>query len=154
MDRILGGLVLINNVDIWVRYGAFLTEKKKGGKDNLKAILRASKVKAHVGVNVREENGRKYSSSLTVVNDERDVTLHFALFADSQSEWWQKYRDFINFIKQGDKGWLNVKFADLGLTLRMFYLDSTEPEPLTYLWREGKQASRFKIKFKEPNPII
>lgn len=154
MDKILGGLVLINNVDIWVRYGAFLTEKKKGGKDNLKAILRASKVKAHVGVNVREENGRKYSSSLTVVNDERDVTLHFALFADSQSEWWQKYRDFINFIKQGDKGWLNVKFTDLGLTLRLFYLDSTEPEPLTYLWREGKQASRFKIKFKEPNPII
>lgn len=154
MDKILGGLVLINNVDIWARYGAFLTEKKKGGKDNLKAILRASKVKAHVGVNVREENGRKYSSSLTVVNDERDVTLHFALFADSQSEWWQKYRDFINFIKLGDKGWLNVKFTDLGLTLRMFYLDSTEPEPLTYLWREGKQASRFKIKFKEPNPII
>ena len=154
MDKILGGLVLINNVDIWVRYGAFLTEKKKGGKDNLKAILRASKVKAHVGVNVREENGRKYSSSLTVVNDERDVTLHFALFADSQSEWWQKYRDFINFIKQGDKGWLNVKFTDLGLTLRMFYLDSTEPEPLTCLWKEGKQASRFKIKFKEPNPII
>lgn len=154
MDKILGGLVLINNVDIWVRYGAFLTEKKKGGKDNLKAILRASKVKAHVGVNVREENGRKYSSSLTVVNDERDVTLHFALLADSQSEWWQKYRNFINFIKQGDKGWLNVKFTDLGLTLRMFYLDSTEPEPLTYLWREGKQASRFKIKFKEPNPII
>lgn len=48
MDKILGGLVLINNVDIWVRYGAFLTEKKKGGKDNLKAILRASKVKAHI----------------------------------------------------------------------------------------------------------
>lgn len=154
MDKILGGLVLINNVDIWARYGIFLTEKKKGGKDNLKAILRASKVKAHVGVNVREENGRKYSSSLTVVNDERDVTLHFALFANTQAEWWQKYRDFINFIKQGDKGWLNVRFADLGLTLRMFYLDSTEPEPLTCLWREGKQASRFKIKFKEPNPII
>ena len=154
MDKILGGLVLINNVDIWARYGIFLTEKKKGVKDNLKAILRASKVKAHVGVNVREENGRKYSSSLTVVNDERDVTLHFALFANTQAEWWQKYRDFINFIKQGDKGWLNVRFADLGLTLRMFYLDSTEPEPLTCLWREGKQASRFKIKFKEPNPII
>lgn len=154
MDKILGGLVLINNVDIWTKYGVFLTEKKKGGKDNLKAILRASKVKSHVGVNIREENGRKYSSSLTVVNDERDVTLHFALFADSQAEWWQKYRDFINFIKQGNNGWLNVKFTDLGLTLRMFYLDSTEPEPLTCLWKEGKQASRFKIKFKEPNPII
>ena len=154
MDKILSGLVLINNVDIWVKYGVFLTEKKKGGKDNLKAILRASKVKSHVGVNIREENGRKYSSSLTVVNDERDVTLHFALFADTQAGWWQKYREFINFIKQGDNGWLNVKFTDLGLTLRIFYLDSSEPEPLTGLWKEGKQASRFKIKFKEPNPII
>lgn len=154
MDKILGGLVLINNVDIWTKYGVFLTEKKKGGKDNLKAILRASKVKSHVGVNVREENGRKYSSSLTVVNDERDVTLHFALFANTQAEWWQKYRDFISFIKQGNKGWLNVKLTDLGLTLSMFYLDSTEPEPLTCLWKEGKHASRFKIKFKEPNPII
>ena len=91
---------------------------------------------------------------MTVVNDERDITLHFALFAETKDEWWQKYRDFIGFIKQGEKGWLNVKFTDLGLTLRMFYLDSTEPEPLTCLWQEGKQASRFKIKFKEPNPII
>lgn len=154
MDKILGGLVLVNNVDIWDSYGVFLTEKKKGGKDNLKEILRASKVKPHVGVNIREENGRKYSSSLTVVNDERDITLHFALFAETKDEWWQKYRDFIGFIKRGEKGWLNVKFTDLGLTLRMFYLDSTEPEPLTCLWQEGKQASRFKIKFKEPNPII
>ena len=114
MDKILGGLVLVNNVDIWDSYGVFLTEKKKGGKDNLKEILRASKVKPHVGVNIREENGRKYSSSLTVVNDERDITLHFALFAETKDEWWQKYRDFIGFIKQGEKGWLNVKFTDLG----------------------------------------
>lgn len=154
MDKILGGLVLVNNVDIWDSYGVFLTEKKQGGKDNLKEILRASKVKPHVGVNIREENGRKYSSSLTVVNDERDITLHFALFAETKDEWWQKYRDFIGFIKRGEKGWLNVKFTELGLTLRMFYLDSTEPEPLTCLWKEGKQASRFRIKFKEPNPII
>ena len=154
MDKILGGLVLVNNVDVWDSYGVFLTEKKQGGKDNLKEILRASKVKPHVGVNIREENGRKYSSSLTVVNDERDITLHFALFAETKDEWWQKYRDFIGFIKRGEKGWLNVKFTELGLTLRMFYLDSTEPEPLTCLWKEGKQASRFRIKFKEPNPII
>ena len=154
MDKILGGLVLINNVDIWKKYGAFLTEKKKGGKDNLKAILRPSKVKTHVGVNIREENGRKYSSKLTVTNDEREVTLHFALFAETQAEWWQKYTAFIQFVKQGKDGWLNVKFTELGLTLRMFYEDSTEPEPLTSLWNEGVQASRFKIKFKEPVPII
>lgn len=146
--------MLINNTDIWTKYGVFLTEKKKGGRDNLKAILRASKVKAHTAVNIREENGRKYSSKLTVVNDERDVTLHFALFAPTQADWWNKYREFIRFVKQGTDGWLNVEFTELNLTLRMFYVDSTEPEPLTCLWKEGRQASRFKIKFREPSPVI
>ena len=101
MEKILGGLVKINNVDIWTQYGAFLTEKKKGGRDNLKAITRASKVKAHVGVNIREENGVKYSEKLTVANEEREVTLHFALVADNREAWWSNYTGFIRFLKQG-----------------------------------------------------
>lgn len=155
MEKILGGLVKINNVDIWLQYGVFLTEKKKGGKDNLKAITRASKVKPHVGVNIREENGVKYSKKLTVKNEEREVTLHFALVADNREAWWTNYTGFIRFLKQGADGWLDVMFTELGLTLRMFYVDSSDPEPLTCLWKAGgKQASRFKIKFKEPNPIF
>lgn len=152
--NILEGLITINDVDIWTKYGVFLTEKKQGGKDNLKAIIRASKVKSHVGVNIREEDGRKYPQKLSVKNEERDVTLHFALFAETQLEWWHKYRDFIQFLKNGDNGWLSVRFPELRILLRMFFVDAPEPEPLTYLWREGKQASRFKIKFREPNPIL
>ena len=34
MDKILGGLVIINGIDIWTQYGVFLTEKKKGGRDS------------------------------------------------------------------------------------------------------------------------
>ncbi|MBQ3244837.1 MAG: hypothetical protein IJB01_09560 [Bacteroidaceae bacterium] len=156
MGNILSGLVLVNNTDIWVKYGAYLTEKKKGGRDNMKAILRASKVKEHIAVNIREENGRKYPTALTVVNDEREVSLYFALVADSTTEWWQKYREFIQFLKQGSNGWLDVKFPTLGITLRMFYLDCSDVEPLSDLWNEGKtkKASRFKVKFKEPNPIL
>ncbi len=156
MGNILSGLVLVNNTDIWVKYGAYLTEKKKGGRDNMKAILRASKVKEHIAVNIREENGRKYPTALTVVNDEREVSLYFALVADSTAEWWQKYREFIQFLKQGSNGWLDVKFPTLGITLRMFYLDCSDVEPLSDLWNEGeaKKASRFKVKFKEPNPIL
>lgn len=154
MEKILGGLVKINNVDIWAQYGAFLTEKKKGGRDNLKAITRASKVKPHIGVNIREENGVKYSKKLTVVNEERDVTLHFALVADTRETWWKQYVDFIRFLKLGADGWLNVTFVELGLTLRMFYVDGSDPEPLTCLWKSGRQASRFKIKFKEPVPTF
>lgn len=156
MGNILSGLVLVNNTDIWIKYGAYLTEKKKGGRDNMKAILRASKVKEHIAVNIREENGRKYPSALTVVNDEREVSLYFALVADSTADWWRKYREFIQFLKQGSNGWLDVKFPTLGITLRMFYLDCSDVEPLSDLWNEGeaKKASRFKVKFKEPNPML
>ena len=45
MAHVLKGLVYINGVDIWQRYGVFLTEEKKGGRENLTAILTPSKVK-------------------------------------------------------------------------------------------------------------
>ena len=40
------------------------------------------------------------------------------------------------------------------LTFRVHYLDCPGFTPLTYLWREGVQAGRFKVKFREPEPII
>lgn len=148
----LKNLVVINGTDIWTEFGAFLTEEKKGGRENLTAIMAPSKVKSHVGVNIREENGSKYSSRLEVKNEERDVTLHFALFAQTKSEWLRRYRDFIAFLKTGDNGWLNVRFTELNLTMRMFYVESPSYKPLTCLWKEGVQASRFKVRFREPVP--
>lgn len=133
-------------------FGAFLTEEKKGGRENLTAIMSPSKVKTHVAVNIREENGSKYSSVLDVKNEERDVTLHFALFAESRSEWLQKYRDFITFLKEGENGWLSMRLPELSLTMRLFYVDCPGYKPLTYLWKEGVHASRFKVKFREPVP--
>lgn len=153
-QHILSGQVLVNGTDIWQRYGVFLTEEKKGNRENLTAILTPSKVKDHVGVNIRELNGKRYSQSLTVANQERDVTLHFAQYAATRSEWLQNYMDFIQFLKTGNNGWLTVVFPDLNLTLRMFYVDSSAYRPLTYLWKEGVQASRYKVRFREPNPII
>lgn len=154
MDKILSGLVLVNGIDIWQRYGVFLTEEKKGGRDNLTAIMTASKVKEHVGVDLREANGRKYSATLAVRNQERDVTLHFAQYAASKDAWLRNYMDFIGFLKEGEDGWLNISFTELGLTLRMFYVESSAYHPLTYLWKEGVQASRYKVKFREPEPVI
>ena len=107
-----------------------------------------SKVKGHVGVNIRERDGVKYSSKLDPRNEEREVTLTFALFARTKNEWMHRYRDFITFLKRGKDGWL----PDLGLTMRMFYVNCPGYKPLTYLWREGVQASRFKVTFKEPEP--
>lgn len=55
MDTIIGGLFLVNGIDVWTEYGVFLTEEKRGGCDNLKAILAASKTKEHTAVDIREE---------------------------------------------------------------------------------------------------
>lgn len=148
----LKNLVIINGKDIWTEFGAFLTEEKKGGRENLTSIMSPSKVKTHVAVNIREENGSKYSSVLDVKNEERDVTLHFALFAESLSEWLQKYRDFITFLKEGENGWLSMRLPELNLTMRLYYVESSSYKPLTYLWKEGVHASRFKVKFREPVP--
>lgn len=150
----LKNLVIINGKDIWTTFGAFLVEEKRGGRENLTAIMTPSKAKSHVAVNIREENGSQYSAVLDVKSEERDVTLHFALVADSRSEWLRKYREFIVFLKTGNNGWLSVRFPELDLTLRMFYLESSSYKPLSYLWNEGIHASRFKVKFKEPEPTF
>lgn len=154
MDKILGGLVLINGTDIWKEYGVFLTEEKRGGMDNLNAILTPSKAKEHVGVDIREHHGTKYSGALAPANAERDVTLHFAQYAKTREEWLANYVAFIRFLKTGSDGWLTITFTELGLTLRVFYLDCSAYRSLTYLWKEGVQASRYKVRFREPEPII
>lgn len=65
MDEILSGQVLVNGTDIWKEYGVFLTEDKKGDMANLTAILTPSKTKDETAVNIREEDGEKYSDVLT-----------------------------------------------------------------------------------------
>lgn len=148
----LKGLVIINGKDIWTEFGAFLTEEKRGGRENQTAILTPSKAKSHVGVDIREHDGVKYSTKLDVRNEERDVTLHFALFASTKEGWLRRYRDFITFLKEGNDGWLTMSLPELALTMRMFYVSCSSYKPLTYLWKEGVQASRFKVTFKEPEP--
>lgn len=154
MAHVLSGQVLVNGTDIWDEYGAFLVEEKRGGMENLKAIMMPSKVKGHTGVDIREEDGKRYPDELTVANEERDVTLHFALYAATASEWMQNYAAFIGMLKTGDDGWLEVEFPELDVTLKMFYVECSDYKPLTYLWQEGVQASRFKVKFREPEPVF
>ncbi|WP_298767006.1 hypothetical protein [uncultured Alloprevotella sp.] len=154
MDKILEGQVLINGIDIWKTYGVFLTEEKQGGRENLNAILTPSKTKDYIGVDFREAHGKKYSNALLPANEERDVTLHFAQYAKTKDAWLANYLSFIRFLKAGEQGWLRINFPSLGLTLRAFYVESSSYRALTYLWKEGVQASRYKVKFREPDPIV
>lgn len=154
MSTVLEGKILINGTDIWKEYGAFLVEERRGGRENLNAIMTPSKTKSHVAVNIREENGEKYSNKLVVANEARDVTLYFALFADTREEWLTRYRAFISFLKAGENGWLDITFPELDMTLHVFYQDCPGYKSLTYLWQEGKHAGRFRVKFREPQPAL
>lgn len=42
MDAVLEGKMFINGVDVWKEYGVFLVEKKRGDRNNLKAIMAPS----------------------------------------------------------------------------------------------------------------
>lgn len=154
MGHILDGQVLVNGTDIWKTYGVFLTERRRGGMENLKALLSPSAMKGHVGVDIREEPGKKYSKALKVAGKERDLTLHFALYGKTKAEWLRSYASFLRFLKEGKDGWLELRFPGLDLTLRVFYVDSPGFEPVTYLWKEGVQAGRFKVRFREPVPTF
>lgn len=154
MSEILSGTVMVNGVDIWTEYGVFLVEDTRGGKDNLTALLTPSKLKDEVAVDFRENAGEKYSEELLPVNGARDVELNFALYAGSRKEWFRRYLKFVGFLKEGDKGWLTITFPQIELTMKVRYVESTKFTPLTYLWNEGVQAGKLKVKFREPEPGV
>lgn len=152
MNKNLTRRTLINGTDIWTAYGAFLAERRPGGHENLKAILAPSGVKAHVAVDLRERDGERYASRLEVRNQARDVQLCFALYAGTRQAWLSQFEAFIGFLKQGDGGWLDIRFPDIGKTLHVFFRECSGYEPLTNLWRDGRQTARFLVTFREPQP--
>lgn len=152
-QHILSGQVFVNNVDLWDGYKVFLREERKGGHENLNALFAPAKMKAHVAVNIREQEGEDLGDLLDMKSEGRDITLHFAILAGSASEFVSRYRNFIRFLKTGDKGWLLFRFPSLGLEMRM-YADQWPNgfTAISNLWLEGEQCGAFKVKFREPIP--
>ena len=69
------------------------------------------------------------------------MTLHFALYNKTTEGWLRKYFAFINFLKKGKDGWLDIAFPQLDLTLHVKYTDSPEIHP-TDLFVEGRGPRR------------
>lgn len=149
---ILSNQVLLNGKDIWLEYHVFLREEKEGAQENLSALLAPGKMKEHVAVDFREEDGEKYSDELTQKTQARDITLHFAIMADNKTQFLVRYAQFVKVIKKGDKGWLMWNFPALGLEMRTFCIDFTPFEALTNLWVEDAHCGAFRATFKEPKP--
>ena len=150
-EHILSGQVFINDTDIWTTYKAFLREEQKGGHENLNALLAPAKTKANVAVNIREQHGEEYSDDLRPKTEGRDVTLPFAVSASTSSEFVRRYTDFVHFLKQGNKGWLNFRFPTLNLEMRMFVDQFPSGfTAISNLWSAGQQCGAFKVRFREP----
>ena len=63
MTNVISGQVTVNNQDLWDDFHAFLREEKKGGRENLNALLAPARTKDHVAVNLREQNGENTQQS-------------------------------------------------------------------------------------------
>ena len=112
-------------------------------------------MKTNTAVDIREEVGVKYSADLKPVNQSRDITLHFLCHGDSKTDFLNSYKSFVSFIIAGktNTGWLDLKVAELDTVFKIFVLECSEYSQLTDL-DEGLVAARFKVKFREPRPVI
>ena len=80
MEKILEGLLLINNQDVYLQYGAFLTEDKQGDYSNYSALLKPPSMKDYPAVVYRERDGEELPEVLPQPRFEaRDVPLYFAI---------------------------------------------------------------------------
>ena len=146
--EVLEGLLFINEQDVYLEYGAFLTEDAPGNFTNYSQLLKPAKMKPYTAVDFRENDGEKLPDVLPdPAYEARDVTLYFAVMADRSDTFLSQYRAFLSLLKSG---WLNIRLPELGRTYRMYYKDSPGYDQLTPI--DGKVAAKFKVTLREPVP--
>lgn len=151
MTNVISGQVTINGYDLWDDFHAFLRDEKKEVKENLNALLSPARMKGHVAVDLREQDGERHSQNLTPKSEGRDVTLHIAVQASSSADFVTRYRNLIAFLKTGDRGWLHFSFPTLGLDMDMYCKEFPSGfTSLTNLWIPAEQCGAFKVTFREP----
>lgn len=149
---IMKGLLLINGVDVFVDYGAFLVEEKPGENKNYSSLLKPPATKPHTAVVFREKDGEKLPDTLLPSWEARDVVLCFAIVAVDQQQFNTRYSNFLTFLKTGDKGWLNLYLQEIRSSFRVYYKECTDYTQLTDF--QGEVAAKFTVKFREPSPFL
>lgn len=150
--EILNGLLFINDMDAYQEYGVFLSEGKPGDTKNYSALMKPSRAKSHTPVNFRERDGEKYPDKLVPALEARDVELQFTLKATDRDDFFIKYGNFIQTLKNGVNGWLSFYLPEINRTYSFFYMECSSWDQLTTF--EGKVYASFKVKFREPNPVF
>lgn len=148
LNNTLTGLLYINEVDAWTRYGVFLSEERAAESSNYSTLLALPSMKPHKAISYREEDGERLPSTLDCRFEARDMTLHMTLIAGSKEEFLSRHRAFIGLLKSG---WLTLRLPELNRSYRIYYLSGGDYKQLTSL--EGDLvAAQFSIRLREPQP--
>lgn len=147
----LKGLLTINDVDVYERFGAFLAETAEDQTANYDALLEMPQLKEVPEVSVREQDGVRSPQVLTPAFEARDVILQFAIVAPDDASFLRRYFSFVTFLKEGDAGWLDMRLTDVGLHYRLRLLGCSAYSQ-TVPFGKGKVAAVFSLKFREPKP--
>jgi hypothetical protein len=147
---ILEGLLMINGVDVYTQYGAFLSEENAADHTNYDALLKPADMKPHVAVDFREDDGEQLPAVLLQRSQARNITLRFAILAANATAFMQKYAAFILFLKDG---WLDVSVPELGHVFHVYFVSCSEYKQLTPI-DTGNVAAWFKVEFREPEPYV
>jgi len=150
--EILQGLLYINSIDVYIQYGAFLAEKDRGGHQNYDALFKPSKTKEQVAVDVREQNGETLPATLNVQFEARDVTLYFAIEADSAAQFLTRRAAFKEFLRAGNNGWLDIRLTEIAHTFHVYLKEFGTWEQLRF--GGGLSFARFPVTFRDPNPTF
>lgn len=149
---ILKGLLYINNEDVYEKYGAYLTEEKPEDTTNYDALMQPSEVKEQEEVSFRENDGVELPAEIVQSLKARDVTLKFAMAADNKATFLTNYKAFLEMLRKGNKGWLDVYLPELDMHFAFYYKSAEKYKQLTDF--EGMVMGRFAVRFREPKPMF
>ena len=148
--EILKGLLYINNVDVYETYGAFLTEEKQEDTTNYDALMKPSEVKEQEEVSIKERGGVELPAELIQSLKARDVSLKFAISAQDKASFLSNYMAFLEMLRKGNKGWLDVYLPELDMHFAFYYKSADKYKQLTDF--DGQVMGRFTVVFREPKP--
>ena len=149
---ILDGLFFINEKDVFLEYSVFLAEKSAGEHTNYDALLKPSKLKEQVSVNIRELDGEKLPLVLQNRFEARDITLTFGMYSPSRFTWIAQRKAFVEFLRTGDSGWLRLNLQELSQTFRVYVKDFPNWDQIAFDC--DLCYGQFQVTFREPNPTF
>lgn len=150
---ILNGLLTINGTDIYEQFGAFLAETAQDEHKNYDALLQMPSLKKQAEVSISEEDGVRMAPKLVQTFEPRDITLTFAIEAQSDEAFLRRYLSFVQFLKTGNDGWLDVHLSDLDMTFRVYLKGAGDYSQLTP-FGSASVVALFKVQLREPQPTF